>query len=77
VDPLGLACEIYRGSKKGEKPDFTPKPNEYKTDKKTGFAKDTHGVSVFDNPTSVSAKGFEPHKVDLDTVPESLQIKQR
>ena len=39
--------------------------------------KPTHGVSVFDNPQSVSSKGFVPHEVDQATVPDTLQIKQR
>ena len=44
---------------------------------KTGFVKDTHGVSVFDNPQSVSSKGFVPHKVDQSSIPDSLRIIQR
>jgi hypothetical protein len=32
---------------------------------------------VFDNPQSVSSKGFVPHEVDQATLPKTLQIKQR
>ena len=56
---------------------ITPRPNEFKVDGATGNVKPTHGVSVFDNPTSVSSKGFTPHRVDQSTVPENLQIIQR
>ena len=41
--------DFFRGSRNGEAPDFTPRPNEFKVDKQTGLVKDTHGVSVFDN----------------------------
>ncbi|MFU2318849.1 RHS repeat-associated core domain-containing protein [Rahnella sp. PCH160] len=77
VDPLGLTSCFYRGSKLGEKPSFVPKPNEFKIDSVTGNVKTTHGVSVFDNPTSVSSKGFEPHKIDMSTVSDKLNIIQR
>ena len=79
IDPLGLSnCPIvYRGAKKGKKPNFKPKPNEYKIDKNTGLVKNTHGVSVFDNKNSVSDKGFVPHKVKTDTVSDKLKIQQR
>lgn len=43
----------------------------------TGFVKPTHGVSVFDNPDSVVSKGFEPHRIDLTSIPSDLQIIQR
>ena len=39
--------------------------------------KPTHGVSVFDNPTSVTSKGFVPHEIDMATVPSELRIVQR
>ena len=58
IDPFWLTCRFYRRTRKGEKPTFEPKPNEYKIDKTTGNVKNTHGVSVFDNPTSVASKGF-------------------
>jgi RHS repeat-associated protein len=67
----------WRGSRGGQAPDFTPGPNEYRVDPNTGTVKPTHGVSVFDNPESVSAKGFQPHEVDQSTIPDTLQIKQR
>lgn len=69
--------EFYRGAKPGSTPDFTPRPNEFKVDATTGTVKPTHGVSVFDNPGSVSSKGFVPHKIDQGSVPDSLQIIQR
>ncbi|TQV84842.1 hypothetical protein FKG94_04700 [Exilibacterium tricleocarpae] len=69
--------DFYRGAKPGAAPDFTPRPNEFKVDKVTGTVKPTHGVSVFDNPSSVSSKGFVPHKVDQSSVPDTLQIIQR
>ncbi|SUP85804.1 RHS protein [Yersinia pseudotuberculosis] len=77
VDPLGLSSCFYRGSKPGETPSFAPKPNEYKIDPTTGNVKTTHGVSVFDNRTSVSSKGFEPHNIDMTTVSDKLKIIQR
>lgn len=46
-------------------------------DPQTGFVRDTHGVSVFDNPQSVSSKGFVPHRVDQGSVPDSLRVIQR
>jgi hypothetical protein len=69
--------EYYRGAKPGEEPSFVPRPNDYKVDTNTGFVKDTHGVSVFDNPGSVSRNNYVPHQIDMDTVPDSLRIIQR
>ncbi|MEM7248201.1 MAG: RHS repeat-associated core domain-containing protein [Acidobacteriota bacterium] len=72
-------CEVdyYRGAKPGEEPDFTPRPRvDYKTDA-NGHVKPTHGVSVFDNAGSVKTKGFDPHKVDQESVPDQLRIIQR
>ena len=68
---------VLSGAKPGEAPDFTPRPNEFKVDPATGLVKDSHGVSVFDNPESVSNKGFVPHEVNQATIPESLRIIQR
>ncbi len=67
---------FYRGSKAGP-PSFAPRAGEYKVNPDTGFVKDTHGVSVFDNAGSVSKKGFEPHGIDMDTVPDTLRVIQR
>ncbi len=39
--------------------------------------RDTHGVSVFDNPSSVASKGFTPHEINPSTVPAELRIIQR
>ena len=69
--------DYYRGSKKGEPVSFEAKPGEYKIDPATGNVKTTHGVSVFYNSASVSNKGFEPHKVDMSTVSDDLNIIQR
>lgn len=69
--------DFYRGARAGDSPSFIPKSNEFKVDPDTGFVKPTHGVSIFDNPESVSRNGFVPHRVNLDSVPDSLQIIQR
>ncbi len=68
---------FFRGAKAGETPSIEPKPNELKVDPTTGFVKDTHGVSVFDNPSSVRMKGFVPYEVDESLIPDSLRIIQR
>jgi RHS repeat-associated protein len=68
---------FFRGVKEGEAPSFVPRPKDFKVDPKTGFVKDTHGVSVFDNPASVSSKGYVPHRVDQSSVPDSLRFIQR
>ncbi|WP_347605685.1 polymorphic toxin-type HINT domain-containing protein [Acrocarpospora sp. B8E8] len=69
--------ECYRGGRPGESPSLAPRPNDYKVDPKTGFVKESHGVSVFDNPESVAGKGFVPHSIDMRSVPSSLRIIQR
>ena len=85
---LGLAMQLrgmgstaapnyYRGAKPGTNPSFTPRTGDYKIDPVTGFVKDTHGVSVFDNASSVSSKGFVPHQIDMSSVPETLRVIQR
>lgn len=68
---------FFRGAKPGEAPSFEPRPNDFKVDPATGTVKPTHGVSVFDNPGSVTSKGFVPHEVDVSSVPPDLQIIQR
>jgi len=68
---------IYRGARPGEAPSFAPRPNDYKVDPKSGVVKDSHGVSVFDNPASVSKNGFTPHRVDESTIPSELRVIQR
>ena len=68
---------FFRGARPGEEPSFTPRPNEYKVDPSTGSVRPTHGLSVFDNPASVSSKGFEPYEVDQSTIPDELRIIQR
>jgi hypothetical protein len=67
----------FRGSRSGESPNFTPRPNDYKVDPKTGYVKDSHGVSIFDNPISVEGKGFVPNEINMDSVPNTLRIIQR
>jgi RHS repeat-associated protein len=69
--------EFYRGAKPGTAPSLVPAPNEFHVDKTTGFVQPTHGVSVFDNPSSVRAKGFVPYRVDQSSIPDSLRIIQR
>ncbi len=73
----GGGQRFFRGARPGEAPNFTPRPNDFKVDKATGFVKDSHGVSVFDNAGSVSKKGFVPHEVNQSTIPSSLRVKQR
>jgi len=70
-------ADFFRGAKPGNTPDFTPRPNDFKVDNVTGTVKPTHGVSVFDNPNSISSNGFVPYKVDQSTIPDTLQIIQR
>jgi RHS repeat-associated protein len=78
LDPLGLVGgTYYRGSRAGESATFTARPNEFKVDPKTGFVRPTHGVSLFDNVQSIVGKGFTPNEVDPESVPDTLQIKQR
>ncbi|WP_153099846.1 RHS repeat-associated core domain-containing protein [Paraburkholderia hayleyella] len=74
IDPLGL-IKVFRGAKPGNEPSFEPRSGEYKV--KDGMVQPTHGVSVFDNPASCSCRGFEPHEINSDTVPDTLQIIQR
>jgi hypothetical protein len=69
--------KCFRGAKPGESPTFVPRPNDYKVDPKTGFVRETHGVSVFDNSGSVSSKGFIPHRIDESSFPGSLRVIQR
>lgn len=69
--------ECYRGARGGDAPSFSPRPNDYRVDKGTGFVKETHGVSVFDNAASVSSKGFVPHQIDQSSIPSTLRIIQR
>ncbi|WP_369371824.1 RHS repeat-associated core domain-containing protein [Promicromonospora sp. Populi] len=76
-DEVAEATSFFRGAKPGESPSFAPRPNEFKVDSETGFVRSTHGVSVFDNPQSVSSKNFVPHRIDLSTVPSELNIIQR
>jgi RHS repeat-associated protein len=73
----GNGASFYRGAKPEAAPSLVPRPNDFKVDPKTGFVKDTHGVSVFDNPASVSSKGFVPHRIDQNSIPDSLRIIQR
>jgi hypothetical protein len=76
VGPGGTPS-FYRGARPGEEPSFAPRPNEYRVDPSTGTVRSTHGVSLFDNPGSVSSKGFVPYEVDQSTIPDELRIIQR
>lgn len=68
---------FFRGARGADSPSFSPRPNEFKVDPETGLVHDTHGVSVFDNPESVSSKGFTPHEINQSTIPDELRIIQR
>ena len=69
--------QCFRGARGNEQPTFVPRPNDYKVDPKTGFVKDTHGVSVFDNAGKLTSKGFVPYEVDQGSIPDTLRIIQR
>jgi RHS repeat-associated protein len=73
MDPWGW--NFFRGARGDSPPSFEPRPGEFKV--RDGQVQPTHGVSVFDNPTSVSSKGFTPHEIDPASVPDSLRIIQR
>ncbi|MGV8991376.1 MAG: RHS repeat-associated core domain-containing protein [Thiobacillus sp.] len=73
----GAEAAFFRGAKAGEASSFVPRAGEFKVNPNTGFVKDTHGVSVFDNPLSVSSKGYVPHQVDQSSISDSLRIIQR
>jgi len=44
---------------------------------KMAWYKPIHGDSIFDNPASCSYRGFAPLEIDLETVPDTLQVIQR
>jgi hypothetical protein len=73
----GATTNFFRGAKPGTNPSFVPRPSDFKIDSSTGFVKDTHGVSIFDNAESVLSKGFEPHQLDLNSMPDTLRVIQR
>ncbi len=68
---------FYRGSKGNANVNFEPRPHEYKINKNTGMVKHRNGISVFDNPDNLEDKGFIPNLLDLESLPKTLQIKQR
>jgi hypothetical protein len=68
---------FFRGAKPGEVPSFAPKPGEFKVDPQTGLVRDTHGVSVYDNPGSVTSRGLDPYLVDSTSIPPELRVIQR
>ena len=37
----------------------------------------THGVSVFNDPNEVTCRGFNAHKIDESSVPDTLKTQQR
>ncbi|MEV4110944.1 polymorphic toxin-type HINT domain-containing protein [Nonomuraea sp. NPDC049695] len=69
--------QCFRGARSNESPSFVPRPNDFKVDAETGFVRETHGISVFDNPESVSLKGFVPHQIDESSIPRTLRVIQR
>ncbi len=69
--------DFFRGSRPGDVLSFTPRPHDFKVDKITGFVKETHGISVFNNAASVQSKGFLPNKIDQSSIPNSLRVIQR
>ena len=71
------SSSYYRGAKEGNVVSFIPRPNDFKVDLKTGYVKDTHGVSIFNNPSSISSKGFIPYKLDPASISNQLRIIQR
>jgi RHS repeat-associated protein len=83
LPPLGLGRataggrQFFRGARAGESPSFLPRLGEFKVDPGTGFVRETHGVSVFDNPGSVASNGFVPHPVNSSTIPDELRVIQR
>jgi RHS repeat-associated protein len=80
IDPLGL-MEVFRGGT-ADSVHFVVRPNEYKIDKQSGLVKPAgdpyaRGLSVFDNPESIKAKGFVPYRVVPSSIPSTLAIEQR
>lgn len=73
----GPTRNYFRGARPGTSPSLVPRPGDFKIDPVTGLVKDTHGVSIFDNAGSVLSKGFEPHQIDLKSMPDTLRIIQR
>ncbi|WP_217208954.1 polymorphic toxin-type HINT domain-containing protein [Streptomyces sp. AC550_RSS872] len=69
--------QCFRGARGDDAPSFVPSPRDYKVDRETGFVRETHGVSVFDNPGSVTSNGFVPHMIDQSSLPDTLRIIQR
>ncbi len=67
---------FFRGAKPGGVPSFAPKSGEFRVDPETGFVLPGRGVSVFDNPGSVSSKGFDPYPVDSTSIPPELRVIQ-
>jgi hypothetical protein len=68
--------DFFRGSRSGDAPSFTPRPTEFRVDSATGYVKPSHGVSLFDNPTSLTNRGFTPNRIDPSTVSEDLTFLQ-
>lgn len=68
---------FFRGARPGESPTFAPKPGEFKVDPETGSVLPERGRSVFDNPGSVSSRGFDPYPADSTTIPPELRAIQR
>jgi RHS repeat-associated protein len=68
---------LYRGATPGTAPSFAPRPSDFKVDPQTGFVRDTHGISVYDNPSGVLKNGRIPYRVDQSTIPNELRVIPR
>lgn len=51
--------------------------NRGRASTRDGKVQPTHGVSVFDNPESCSCRGFVPHEIESESIPDNLQVIQR
>ncbi|MDS7928645.1 RHS repeat-associated core domain-containing protein [Acinetobacter sp. V102_4] len=71
------SANYYRGAREGSAVSFIPRQNDFKIDQRTGYVKDTHGLSIFNNPNSVSSKGFVPYRIDPKSISDQLRIIQR
>jgi hypothetical protein len=69
VNYKGEDVAVYRGGK-----DFTVNSEDIKIDKKTGMVKNTHGISIDVNPSTVSKFGGAYR---IDSLPDGLKIIQR
>lgn len=68
---------FFRGAKPGDPPSFLPRASEYRIDPVTGAVRPTHGVSVWNNSAKLTEKGFDAYRLNMESVPNALQIIQR